>query len=303
MIKKIILLSVGLVVGMATYAVEAQEQLSREAAIAVFEASLKYQQGKVVLPNDVATLDIPKNFRYLGPEDAERVLVLAWGNPPGNETLGMIFPNDVSPLDEKGWGVVVTYEEDGYVSDKDADNLDYDKLLEQMKASIAAGNEEREKQGYESLQLIGWAEKPYYDKETHKMYWAKELAFGNSSSHTLNYNIRILGRRGVLVLNAVSNMKQFAEIKPDMRQVLAFTNFKPGHRYEDFDSSTDQVAAYGIAGLVAGGLAAKAGLLTKLLALLMAAKKFIVLIVIGLFALIGYLLKRKAKASHQLSVK
>ena len=195
MTKKTILLSVlsvGLVIGMATYAAETEEQPSREAMIAAFEASLKYQQGEVVLPNDVATLDIPKNFRYLGPKDAERVL-RAWGNPPGSETLGMIFPNEISPLDEEGWGVVVTYEEDGYVSDEDADSLDYDELLEQMKASVAASNKEREEQGYESLQLVGWAETPYYDEETHKMYWAKELAFGDSSYHTLNYNIRILG--------------------------------------------------------------------------------------------------------------
>jgi uncharacterized membrane-anchored protein len=33
--------------------------------------------------------------------------------------------------------------------------------------------------------LGGWAEPPSYDKATHKMYWAKELAFG-TGEHTLN---------------------------------------------------------------------------------------------------------------------
>jgi hypothetical protein len=37
--------------------------------------------------------------------------------------------------------------------------------------------------------------------------------FGSEGDHTLNYNIRILGRRGVLVLNAVSGMKQLDAIR------------------------------------------------------------------------------------------
>ncbi len=294
MINKFMFLFICLVVGGSAYAVSPETE---HKTAAEFEASLNYQQGKIVLPNDVATLAIPDNFRYLGSEDAERVLVQAWGNPPGHKMLGMIFPNAISPLSLEGWGVVVTYEEDGYVSDEDADGIDYDALLMQMKEGIAAANEERKKQGYGTLELVDWAAKPYYDKETHKMYWAKELAFGDVPTHTLNYNIRILGRRGVLVLNAVSDINQLTEIKQDMQQVLAFTNFNKGHRYEDFDSSTDKVAAYGIAGLVAGGLAAKAGLFSKLLALLIAGKKFIVLIVIGLLVFVGGLFKRKKAAS------
>lgn len=45
---------------------------------------------------------------------------------------------------------------------------------------------------------MGWAEPPSYDAPAHKMYWAKDLLFSGNTEHTLNYNIRILGRRGVL---------------------------------------------------------------------------------------------------------
>ena len=37
-------------------------------------------------------------------------------------------------------------------------------------------------------------------------------------------------------------------------------DFQEGHRYADFTESTDKVATYGIAALVAGGIAAKVGL-------------------------------------------
>lgn len=258
-----------------------------------FEASLKYQSGDIVLPGGIATLKVPAAFRYLNSQDTERVLEQAWGNPSGKGTLGMLFPAGVSPTSENGWGVVITYEEDGYVSDKDADSINYDDLLKDMKESTAENNKDRQKQGFQTVELVGWAAAPYYDKESHKLYWAKELNFAGESEHTLNYGIRVLGRKGVLVLNAVSGMNQLDIVKAEMQQVLAFTDFNAGFRYADYDSKTDKTAAYGIAALVAGGVAAKAGLFTKLIALLLAAKKLVVMGVIALGAIIVKLFKKK----------
>lgn len=255
---------------------------------AQFESSLKYQTGEVVLPGGIATLKVPDSFRYLGPEDAERVLVDAWGNPSGNETLGMLFPAKVNPTSENGWGVVITYDEDGYVSDDDADSINYDDLLKTMQEQVAEANEGRKKEGFKTLLLVGWAAKPHYDKESHKLYWAKELKFENNPGHTLNYNVRVLGRKGVLVLNAVSGMDQLGTIENEMQKVIAFTDFNAGYRYGDYDAKTDKTAAYGLAALVAGGVAAKAGFFTKILAIVLAAKK---LIFVGAAALIAGVVK------------
>lgn len=259
---------------------------SKEMTVEEFVASLHFQQGQIVLPGGIATLNIPDSFRYLDPSDTEGVLVQAWGNPSGKGTLGMLFPANVGVASDDSWGVVITYEEDGYVSDKDADSIDYDDLLKTMKERIAEQNEERKNQGYETIELVDWAAKPHYDKAAHKMYWAKEIAFGQATEHTLNYNIRVLGRKGVLVLNAVSAISQFETVEKEMAQVLAFTDFNSGYRYADFDSKTDKTAAYGLAALVAGGVAAKAGLFGKLFVVLLAAKKLIFAGVIGIGALL-----------------
>ena len=40
--------------------------------------SLKYQQGEIDLRGGLAKLSVPTNFNYLGPEDAETVLVKLW---------------------------------------------------------------------------------------------------------------------------------------------------------------------------------------------------------------------------------
>ena len=260
-----------------------------------FLASLNFQSGKIDLPGGIASLDLPPTFRYLNPADTNRVLVDAWGNPPGGTSLGMIVPADASLLSQEGWGVVITYQEDGHVNDDDASKTNYADLLKQMKEETADENKERVKQGYPSMLLANWAEDPHYDQSTHKLYWALDLETGDAQEHTLNYNIRVLGRKGVLVLNAIAGMHQLSSIKTEMQKVIAFTEFKPGNGYADFNSSTDKVAEYGIAALVAGGVAAKLGLFAKLFALLIAFKKAIVIGVIALIAAIKKLLGMKKK--------
>lgn len=262
-------------------------------------ASFKPQHGTVQLPDGIATLQLDQDFYYLAPGDSERLLTEGWGNPPGIKTLGMIMPQSINPLKRGSWGVVITYRGDGHVSDDDAAKIDYDALLQKMKDADLKHNEERKKQGYPGLQLIGWAEPPHYDAQAHKLYWARELKADGADEDTLNYSIRVLGRKGVLELNAVAAMRDLPTIKQEMPKVLAQTNFTDGNRYNDFDPSTDKVAAYGLAALVAGGIAAKAGLFAKLGIMLLALKKFIV---IGLVAVAGFFRKLfggKGKAKPQ----
>jgi len=258
-------------------------------------ASLKFQQGKITLPGDIATLDLPANFRYLPPADAGRLLSEGWGNPPGFETLGMIVPAAVNPLSREGWGVVVTYEKQGHVKDDEADSMKYDELLKTMQEAMAEGNAERKKQGYQPMTLVGWAEAPHYDKANHKLYWAKELHGEGDTQNGLNYNIRVLGREGVLVLNAVAGMDQIGQIRNEMKAVTAFSDFTAGNRYADFNERTDKVAEYGIAALIAGGAAAKLGLFGKLFALLLAFKKVIIVGAGAAVMAIGKLFGRKSK--------
>ncbi|MDH5324439.1 MAG: DUF2167 domain-containing protein [Gammaproteobacteria bacterium] len=252
--------------------------------------SLDRKTGVVELPNGVATLKVPDTFYYLNPSDAEKVLVEVWGNPPGSKTLGMLFPSMVTPFDNGAWAVTIEYEEDGYVSDEDADKLDYDELLAQMQDDAERASRERINQGYDSLELVGWAASPFYDKAEHKLFWAKELKFGSQAVNTLNYNIRILGRKGVLVLNFIAGMDQKAVIDKQLDTVLAMADFKPGQRYEEFNPELDKVAAYGIGALVAGNMLVKTGLLA---AALMFFKKFGIFLVIGIGLLIPKLFRRK----------
>jgi uncharacterized membrane-anchored protein len=277
------LVLLSLVSGFATATPDPKAQ---DAASPKLLDSLTFKAGKITLPGDIGTLDLPESFRYLAPDDAARLLAEGWGNPPGLKTLGMIVPAAVSPLSDEGWRVVVTYEKEGHIKDNDADGIKYDELLKSMQDGDKDDNEERKKQGYPALTLVGWAETPHYDKASHKLYWAKELRTEGRDQNSLNYNVRVLGREGVLVLNAVAGMTQIEQVRGEMRNVTAFTDFTPGNGYADFDSKTDKVAEYGIAALIAGGAAAKLGLFGKLIAMLLVFKK---LILLGLAAAVAWL--------------
>ena len=240
------------------------------------------RRGEIRLEEAGVVLTVPDQFYYLDKKDARAVLEDFWGNPPDDTTLGMLFPSHYRPFDEDAWGVDIAYVADGHVDDEDADHIDYDELLETMREDIRDANAQRQELGYETLELVGWAEAPHYDPASHQLYWAKQLHFEGMESDTLNYNIRKLGREGFLQMNFIADMSALPEINRNRETVLALSRFEDGHRYADYNPDTDHLAAYGIGGLIAGKALAKTGFLAAALLLL---KKFWFVLLAALAAL------------------
>jgi uncharacterized membrane-anchored protein len=239
-----------------------------------------YNTGKVDISNGLATFNIPEGYKYLDATQTKYVLETIWGNPPSETVLGLLLPVNLNPYQPECWAITVEYEESGHIKDEDAKDIDYADLLKDMKESVKDESVERVKQGYRPYELVGWAVPPYYDQQNHKLHWAKEIKFGEDSLNTLNYNIRVLGKSGVLVLNVIAGMDQLNEVNANLNKVLASVDFNDGHRYDQFDASIDKVAAYGIGGLIAGKVLAKVGFF----ALLLKFWKLIAIAVVGAFA-------------------
>ncbi len=146
--------------------------------------SLKQQKGEIQLGSNLAHLSLTDHFAYLDPADSETFLVKLWGNPPGaaKDSLGMIIPTDGG---RPTYAIVIQYEDSGNVPDSDAAGIDYDQLLKDMQQSTRDDNEERKKQNYATVELLGWAKPPYYDAQAKKLYWAKRLKFSDDSDETL----------------------------------------------------------------------------------------------------------------------
>lgn len=278
----------------------------------------------IPLGDKLASFNMPADFVFIKKDDAEYILKAQGSSTDG--VLGIILPKEAGPgSDEKSkstadsgaaetkpkrdFWVICRFEESGYVSDDDADKINADELLNSFKEGTKEQNDVRKEAGLEPIYVGAWAEKPKYEKSKHHVVWAIEVKDQESASApvaAINYNTRILGRRGVMSMNLVTDPAQLPANKVEVGNLLTATKFIPGQTYEDYKPGQDKAAGYGIAGLVLGGgalaAAAKFGIFGALWKWLLAAflicKKFIVVIVIAGFAAIrGFFGKKKTANS------
>lgn len=290
----------GLSALVSTAAVDEEPSAEKITEARKWAEGVKFQTGEVLLKGAVAKAVVPPTFKYLNPKDSAEYLRLL-GNPPA-ETLGILFPQSTRLLEDDSYFIVLQYEKDGHVKDDDAAKINYNDLLKDMKEQSVEVNKEREKEGFPSVEIAGWATSPRYDSSTHKLYWAKDLIFKGEESHTLNYNIRMLGREGVLIANAVGGMHDLPTIEKATPEILAMVDFTAGNRYEDFNESTDRVAEYGVAGLIAGAAGLKVAAKLGIFALILKkAAVFWKLILIGFAAFVGFFKKIFGRKDTSLS--
>jgi uncharacterized membrane-anchored protein len=237
-----------------------------------------------------ATLHLPADRVFI-PQPRAGKLLTAMGNPgEHSELAGLVFPKG-----EGEWFATLRYIASGYVKDGDAKEWNADELLSSYKEGTEAGNEERKKMGVTPLEIIGWAEPPAYEATQHRLVWAmssKEKGAPADAALGVNYNTYALGREGYLSLNFITGLKELPAQKPDAKALLGALEFDKGKRYEDFDSSTDHVAEYGLAALVVGVGAKKLGLLAVAFAFIAKFAKIIFIAVVGFGAVITKFFKR-----------
>ena len=75
--------------------------------------------------------------------------------------------------------------------------------------------------------------------------------------------------------------------------MLAALGYNDGKRYEDFDASTDKVAGFGLAALIAGAAAKKLGAFALIAAFVVKAWKLVAIGVIGFGSLFMKLFRRR----------
>jgi uncharacterized membrane-anchored protein len=205
---------------------------------------------------------------------AKRILEES-GNLTSGRELGILLGKDAT--------VIFEFDEVGYVKDDDKDALDADKMLASLREGQDAANEELKRLGRPELELSGWQVKPHYDEATHNLEWAPLVRNKANGNETVNYNVRILGRRGVTEATLLVTPDKFQAQLPWFREALKGFQYASGEDYASFRQG-DKIAEYGLAALVTGGVvaaAAKSGILARLWKL----------IVLGVVAL-GGLLKR-----------
>jgi uncharacterized membrane-anchored protein len=238
-------------------------------------------------------LELPATMLFLEKVEAKKMME-EMGNVVGAALLGVVGQEG------KSWIVTLNYFEDGYVKDDDAADFKPKELLDDLREGNEQANEVRKQRGFKPLFLDGWTEAPRYQRGPHHLVWG--LKVHDDDGESINFYTRVLGRHGYVAINLIDAPDRIEASKKDALAVLQATSFRKGSRYEDFDKKSDKVAEYGLAALVAGGAGAaalklaKVGLLAKfggkIIALLIAFKKALVLFFVAIGAGIKRLFAR-----------
>ena len=205
---------------------------------------------------DEARIKIPEGYMFTGRAGTQTLMKL-YGNLLTQMEQGYIEPED----DSAAWFMVFEYEDSGHVKDDDKSDLDADALLKSFKDNDAAENAERSKMNLPALNTVGWLVPPYYNETTHNLEWA--LLLDSEGKKVVNFNIRLLGREGIMHVTVVTGAEEFEKIKDEVPALLAGFSFNPGRTYAEYREG-DKTADYGLMALLGvGAVAAGAGILAK----------------------------------------
>lgn len=270
----------------------AQQEI--EAAMKAAYAAAQEGPADVKL-GDQAVVHLPESMFFVPRIQADR-LMAAYGNGKDPSLLGVVMPKS----DDDDWVITVNFDKAGYIKDDDAKNWNVSELLDSLRDGTEESNVERKKRGFPELVMDGWVETPKYDSSTQRLVWSVAVKHKGETANdnpTVNYNTYALGRDGYITLDLITQKNLVPKDKTAVLTLLDNLKYVEGKRYADFNSSTDKVAEYGLAALVAGVAAKKLGLFAVIAAFL---AKFAKVGILAAAALGGGLWKRfRGKKAEQ----
>lgn len=223
------------------------------------------------------TIQVPEGYAFFNAKDSRTLLERMENLTDGSE-LGMVCPEDFS------WFIVFEFDDAGYVSDSGDDaDIDADELMKSFRESAKAANKEKAARGWSATDVVGWSVTPHYNRETKNLEWG--VTYRSEGQEFENYNVRLLGREGVMEVVLAGDNDIYAQAKQDARKLLEGFSFSDGKTYAEYRQG-DKLAGYGLAALIGGGalaVAAKSGFLGKFIKPILAGLAAVGAFIVGLF--------------------
>lgn len=236
---------------------------SAESAEEALWKSVRWQVGPGAAELDRwAILQLPEEHIFADGRDTGR-LMEAMGNIVSGNEVGFFAPKSMA------WFAVFEFSKEGYIRDDEKSDLDAGAMLEAIRKGTEQSNKIRRKNGFSGLTVEDWETPPRYNETTHNLEWAVRFR-DDSGERVVNHNIRVLGRRGVMVVTLVVAPEALSSALAEFRPRMEGFEFKSGEKYAEFKQG-DAIAKYGLSALVVGGataVAVKSGLLKHLFKIL-----------------------------------
>lgn len=208
--------------------------------------NLKFEYG----PRDIklsprATVLLPsQEYRFLNDVETKKYNQILHNLPVDGETS----------VHTENWQAYFTFSEDGYI--KDNEKIDADEILKEKKRVQELVNKELLKKGWSPQSIVGWHTHPFYNVETNRLEWAIIIR-DNAGNESINYETRLLGRRGVTRALLVVSEANLDDGIRQFNRFLGTFNYVDGEKYSEFKQG-DRIAEYGLVALITGGAAALA---------------------------------------------
>ncbi len=204
--------------------------------IAAFNNSMHYERGNIILPCNDVVLQLPKGLKFLGVTQSKEVLGSVWLNDPIENLQGLIFLENGGPLVYQSFGFVITYHLDGYVENKNIDNLNMLEKVEHIKIPES-----------KSLQNIGtsfkynWILKPTKNKNA--LYYIINETLLPANENMLITKYFLFGKRGYVKLETYTKPFLQNKVSAIIETLFSSISFTKENTYEDFDSKKDTKSA------------------------------------------------------------
>jgi uncharacterized membrane-anchored protein len=205
--------------------------------------------GTYKLPLSGSTLALSQGYAVTFGADAQRAYKLL-GTP--TELSGL----EAMAIGGKHADQIITFEsfQTGYVTLDDWGRVDPVVLLAEIHRNAERRNRERRRQGIPELHVKSWLKPPGLDRYTATVSWtivADQITGTSVSSVALH-----LGGNGFEKLTWITLQDKYLATGSPLDEMLRAHSFGPGTAYADH-VSTDKMAQYSIAALVAKVLGAK----------------------------------------------
>ncbi|CDR33517.1 DUF2167 domain-containing protein [Criblamydia sequanensis] len=220
----------------------------REIAIAFYSLDWK-DSGTHKLEQSNSTISLPEGYRLLIGDEAKKGRKLTCGDFENPNLEATVYNDDFENV------IIFENLQGGYVSIDDWEDLDPESLLKSISENTEKANEERKKNGFNTLHVVGWVQKPLLDKLTNTVYWAIEAESADEGAIVNSVALR-LGREGFEKIVWVTQKESYVPFGGHLEVMLRAHSFDPGYRYSDYKEG-DKMASYGIAALVAATMGGK----------------------------------------------
>jgi uncharacterized membrane-anchored protein len=225
----------------------------------------------------LAAVDVPAGYSFIEKKDCKEFMKVT-GNLYSGTEMGVL----IRDAEVGRFLVFFEFDDIGYIQDASKEKMDPGEMWASMSKGQESANKAREKKGYPKMEMVRWEKEPAYNPETQRLEWA--LWLRSEGKEFLNFNTRLLGRRGVMRVTLVPGENTtLASVMPAFNQLIGGFQFQAGHKYAEWMKG-DKLAKVGLAALVVGGAgaaAANSGLIAKLIAKM---GKLIVVVVVAVGA-------------------